>query len=87
MTQQPDSALADIVPVDELRSRAEAIWDWIQSPMSMSQALDAMAEMGRLDELEGMLDAATSPADPPPGPGAGLLHGLGTLPPHPLCLP
>ncbi|MGA0885889.1 MAG: hypothetical protein ACO3SK_08125 [Ilumatobacteraceae bacterium] len=33
------------------------------SPMSMSQALDAMAEMGRLDELEGMLDAATSPAD------------------------
>ena len=34
-----------------------------ESPMSMSQALDAMAEMGRLDELEGMLDAATSPAD------------------------
>ena len=33
------------------------------NPMSMSQALDAMAEMGRLDELEGMLDAATSPAD------------------------
>lgn len=33
------------------------------TPMSMSQALDAMAEMGRLDELEGMLDAATSPAD------------------------
>ena len=34
-----------------------------ESPLSMSQALDAMAEMGRLDELEGMLDAATSPAD------------------------
>ena len=34
-----------------------------ESPLSMSQALDAMAEMGRLDELEGMLDAATSPTD------------------------
>jgi uncharacterized protein with von Willebrand factor type A (vWA) domain len=34
-----------------------------ESPLSMSQALDAMAEMGRLDELEGMLDVATSPAD------------------------
>ena len=34
-----------------------------ESPLSMSQALDAMAELGRLDELEGMLDAATSPAD------------------------
>ena len=34
-----------------------------ESPLSMSQALDAMAEMGRLDELEGMLDAATSPAN------------------------
>ena len=34
-----------------------------ESPLSVSQALDAMAELGRLDELEGMLDAATSPAD------------------------
>ncbi len=34
-----------------------------ESPMSMAQALDAMAEMGRLDELEGLIDAATSPAD------------------------
>ena len=40
MTQQPDSALADIVPVDELRSRAEAIWDWIQvSALNIDNAL------------------------------------------------
>ncbi|MDA3015411.1 MAG: VWA domain-containing protein, partial [Actinomycetota bacterium] len=31
--------------------------------LSLGEGIDAMAEMGRLDELEGLLDAATSPAD------------------------
>ena len=31
--------------------------------LALGEGLDAMAEMGRLDELEGLLDAATSPAD------------------------
>jgi uncharacterized protein with von Willebrand factor type A (vWA) domain len=31
--------------------------------LSLADGIDAMAEMGRLDELEGLLDAATSPAD------------------------
>jgi small-conductance mechanosensitive channel len=30
MTQQPESALSDIVPVDEIRTRAEALLDWVQ---------------------------------------------------------
>lgn len=30
MTEQPQSALSDLVPVEDLRSRAEAIWTWVQ---------------------------------------------------------
>ena len=31
--------------------------------LGIGEGIDAMAEMGRIDELEGLLDAATSPAD------------------------
>ena len=40
MTEQPNSAITDIVPVDELRTRAEALWDWVQvSAFNIDNAL------------------------------------------------
>lgn len=30
MTEQPQSALSDLVPVEDLRTRAEAVWTWVQ---------------------------------------------------------
>jgi hypothetical protein len=40
MTQQPQSALSDIVPVDEIRTRAEALLDWVQvSVLNFDNAL------------------------------------------------
>ncbi len=40
MTQQPQSAISDIIPVDEISSRAEQIWEWVQvSALNMDNAL------------------------------------------------